>query len=819
LFLLDRDGGVVWLNDAARDLVGVEAAGRPINELFEPAEGAAAGIAPQNGAWRGDLIAQGAVGPVEVDARVTPLAGGPADPAALLVAIDVTVQRRDERRRRAERAVTAALAQAEDFDSVATAVLAALGSAFGLAFGAAWIVGGEHDPHLRCVEVWCSPEQEAAAFAEVSRESVFTPGVGLPGIVYEQGRPVWIADFPDDERFPRRGAAAEAGLHAAFGFPIVFGGQVNGVIEFFAPQIREPDTDLLASVMGIGTELGQYLERRQAQSRAREEEVRRAAVLDAALDAIISIDDDGCVLDWNPAAERTFGWTRAEVAGRRLSELVIPPDVRPLHEAGLRRYLATGESRILNTRIELDALRRNGNVFPVELTLGRVDLPSGGAFTAHVRDISTRRRDEQRAAFLSETADLLVATALDPAQRLRALADMVVPRLADWCVIDLVGNSGLENIALIHRNADRVEIARRLRDAPDWEREKGVVATVIETGQPVLMAEITDEQLQASSRPGDYLEDLRRLDLRSAVIVPLIAGGRTIGALTMVLSESDRRFDATDLAFVEDVARRAALAVDNAELYQREQHIASTLQNSLLPASLPDMDGAEVAALYQPAGAGNEVGGDFYDIWQISPGEFGVAIGDVAGRGPAAAALTALMRHIVYATSLHEPSPAVALRTLNEAVWRRTDRSRFCTICLMRLLRTDSGWHVTMSSGGHPLPVIRHASGDVSELGRPGMLVGVAELIEVFEDETDLGPDDTLVAWTDGIVEQRVDGELFGEQRLRDVIAGWSPSSGSAELIERVIGALETFGGVGAKEDDRALLIVRATGERTSETA
>jgi PAS domain S-box-containing protein len=810
LFLLDAGGGIVWLNDAARELVGDDADGRRITELLEPVDGAPGDIGFQDGAWRGDMIARGPRGAVEVDARVLPLAGGPADPAALLVAVDITVQRRDERRRRAERAVTIALAEVEEFDSVAEPILAALGEALDLAFGAAWIVDGDDEPKLRCVAVWRSPERDDTVFEEETRRSVFTSGVGLPGIVYERAQPVWIADFPDDERFPRRHTAADAGLHAAFGFPILFGGRVRGVVEFFSPEIREPDADLLASVRGIGAELGQYLERRQAQSQVREAEARRAAVLDVALDAIISIDDEGHVLDWNPAAERTFGWSRDEVAGRRLSELIIPPRDRPAHEAGLRRYLETGESRILNSRVELEALRRSGSLFPVELTLGRVDLPSGGAFTAHIRDISTRRRDEQRAVFLAETADLLIATALDPVQRLRALAEMVVPRLADWCVIDLIGEDGLKNVALIHRDPNRVEIAQRLRGAPDWERERGIVATVVETGRPVLMEEITDEVLQAAAPAGQYLDDLRRLQLRSAVIVPLIARGRTIGALTMVLSESDRRFDATDLAFVEDVARRAALAVDNAELYQREQHIASTLQNSLLPASLPDMDGAEVAALYQPAGAGNEVGGDFYDLWQIGPGEFSVAVGDVAGRGPAAAALTALMRHVIYATSLHEPSPAAALRTLNEAVWRRTDRTRFCTVCLIRLRRTQAGWHVTLSSGGHPLPVIRRASGEVTELGRPGTLVGVAETINAFEDETDLGPDDTIVVWTDGVVEQRVNGELFGEGRLRDVIAAWSPRSGSAQLIEDVLESLERFGGGAGKEDDRALLIVRA---------
>jgi PAS domain S-box-containing protein len=810
LFLLDDDGGVVWLNDAARELVGDDADGRRITELLQPADGAPADLAFQDGAWRGDMIARGGHGSVELDARVLPLPGGRGDPAAMLLAVDITVQRRDERRRRAERAVTIALSEVEEFDSVAKPILAALGEALNLAFGAAWIVDGDDEPRLRCVEVWCSPDRESTPFAAVTRESVFTPGVGLPGIVYERGRPVWIADFADDEHFPRRGAAADAGLHSAFGFPIVFGGRVRGVIEFFSPQIREPDADLLASVVGIGAELGQYLERRQAQSRVREEAARRAAVLDVALDAIISMDDDGCVLDWNPAAERTFGWSSEEVAGRRLSELIIPPRDRPRHEAGLRRYLETGESRVLNTRIELEALRRNGSLFPVELTLGRVDLPSGGAFTAHIRDISSRRLEEQRAEFMAETGDLLIATALDPVQRLRALAEMVVPRLADWCVIDLVGEDGLENVALIHRDPNRVEIARRLRDAPDWEREKGVVATVVETGRPVLMEEITDEILAAAAPPGPYVDDLRKLELRSAVSVPLIAGGRTIGALTMVLSGLDRRFDSGDVAFVEDVARRAALAVDNAVLYQREQHIASTLQNSLLPASLPDIDGAEVAALYQPAGAGNEVGGDFYDIWQIGPGDFGVAVGDVAGRGPAAAALTALMRHVVYATSLHEPSPAAALRTLNEAVWRRTDRNRFCTVCLMRLRRTDAGWRVTMSSGGHPLPMIRRASGKVIEFGRPGTLIGVAETIDVADEETDLRPDDTVVVWTDGIVEQRVDGELYGEERLRDVIAAWAPASGSAELIEDVLESLESFSGGGGKEDDRALLIVRA---------
>ena len=180
--------------------------------------------------------------------------------------------------------------------------------------------------------------------------------------------------------------------------------------------------------------------------------------------------------------------------------------------------------------------------------------------------------------------------------------------------------------------------------------------------------------------------------------MPLVARGRILGAATFFYGMSGRRYGADDLVLAEELAGRAAVAIDNARLYRGQKEIAHTLQQSLLPPELPTIPGIELAACYLPAGEGIEVGGDFYDVFETLDHAWAVVLGDVTGKGPAAAALTALARYTVRAVAMDERQPSRILASLNDAILRQRPGERFITVALLRLEPSDYGAHLTLSS-------------------------------------------------------------------------------------------------------------------------
>jgi serine phosphatase RsbU (regulator of sigma subunit) len=274
--------------------------------------------------------------------------------------------------------------------------------------------------------------------------------------------------------------------------------------------------------------------------------------------------------------------------------------------------------------------------------------------------------------------------------------------------------------------------------------------------------------------------------------------------------DSDRRFDRADLALVEDLGRRAALAIDNARLFADRSRVARTLQQSLLPHALPDIPGVEVGAAYRPAGGGSDVGGDFYDVFEIAGGSWVCVMGDVCGKGADAAALTGLVRYTVRATAMRERDPATVLTLLNEAVLRQTSDYRFATVLCGRLDADAGAVRFTLACGGHPLPLLVPAEGRARAVGTPGSLIGALPEIVVRDEVVRLEPGDTVVLFTDGVTEERrVSGEAFGEDgllRVLDATRG-RPAAEIAASVERAV--LE----FSAEEprDDIAVLVLRVT--------
>jgi PAS domain S-box-containing protein len=314
---------------------------------------------------------------------------------------------------RIEQEVARAVSSAADAADAYARALEAIAATLGWDVAAAWEESGRATV-LHCTALWAAPGVDAA-FLELTRAIVLAPGEGLPGAVWASGQAQWVADASSDERLPRREAAAAAGLHAAVGFPVRSDRGVVGVIEGFASAAQPPGSELLDRLEVVGAQLGQLIERRRAELSSDAVERRHRATLDASLDCVIAMDHRGAVIEFNPAAERTFGYSGAEAVGREMADLIVPPDLRERHRSGLRRYLETDEPTLLDRRIEIEAMRRDGTRFPVELTITRIDVPGDPVFTGHLRDITERLRVERE---LRESRARLVHASDDARRRI-----------------------------------------------------------------------------------------------------------------------------------------------------------------------------------------------------------------------------------------------------------------------------------------------------------------------------------------------------------------------------------------------------------------
>jgi serine phosphatase RsbU (regulator of sigma subunit) len=329
-------------------------------------------------------------------------------------------------------------------------------------------------------------------------------------------------------------------------------------------------------------------------------------------------------------------------------------------------------------------------------------------------------------------------------------------------------------------------------------------AAVIRTGRSELVADIPDEALVASISDPDQLAMLRTIGLRSLIVVPIVAAGRTLGALSLVSAESRRAFGEADLAIAEELGRRAGTAVENARLYQERTHIARTLQTGLLPPRLPAIPGWASAALYRPAGEENWVGGDFYDAFEIRDGWM-LVVGDVVGRGPEAAALTAVSRYTLRATGRLLGSPVAALEQLNRELLERPGTA-LCTVASVMLHEVEGGGaQVDVVSAGHPQPLLVR-DGVAQPIEAAGALLGAFDDERWEETTVDVAPGDILVLYTDGVLDARGPDGRFGEERLRAVLSGQRTADDAVGAIDAALSAFQT-----GEDDDTAVLAVQRT--------
>lgn len=407
-----------------------------------------------------------------------------------------------------------------------------------------------------------------------------------------------------------------------------------------------------------------------------------------------------------------------------------------------------------------------------------------------IEDVTEEHEAALRERFLAEAGQAL-ASSLAYEETLQRVVALAVPDFADWCAIALPDDRGtLQQVALAHVDPARAEPGPALLGT----------RAVMHGGLPRLMADVTQEHL-ADADDGEQRRRLRTLGARSAIVAPMLSGGRPFGAVTYVYADSGRRYGARDLPFAMELATRAATAIENARLYTQLADVADTLQASLLPEELPEVDGWRFAADYRPGERGSEVGGDFYDVFEVEGGHL-VLLGDVTGKGVTAASLTALVRYTARTAASFDPCPTRVLAHVNHALRQRPRLSPVTMVCA--LLEED---RLTVAVGGHPLPLLKPGTGASCErVGAVGMLLGVVHDYEGAQDVTvTLAPGDAVVLYTDGVPDTPGADGRFGDERLAAAVDAAPPG---AEAVLRAVSAAVDDYASGTGLDDRAMLVL-----------
>ena len=420
-----------------------------------------------------------------------------------------------------------------------------------------------------------------------------------------------------------------------------------------------------------------------------------------------------------------------------------------------------------------------------------------------IEDVTQVKRAELAQRLLAEAGEVL-ASSLNYQRTLQRIAELAVPELADWCAVSMPDGQGLiRQVAVAHVDPQKTAFAQDIGERyPEPEDTPAGVAAVIRDGRAQVVNEISPEMIAETARDPEHLELIRRLGLRAAAILPMRSGGRTIGALTLVSAESGRTFGAADVELAQELARRAAGAVERARLYTERSHIARTLQRGLLPPRLPNMPGWASATLYRAAGRENWVGGDFYDAFPVEDGWM-LVVGDVAGHGPEAAALTAQARYTLRTAAMLTASPLAALDQLNRELVTREPGMALCTAACVLLREAGGQGRAQVVCAGHPLPLVLRG-GRVEAIGHFGPMLGA------WTDKTwtpvDVPIDEgaTLVLYTDGVVDAEGADDRFGDQRLEAALAGARNAEDAVGRVDRALSAFE----VGEQADDTAVLAV-----------
>jgi PAS domain S-box-containing protein len=436
------------------------------------------------------------------------------------------------------------------------------------------------------------------------------------------------------------------------------------------------------------------------------------------------------------------------------------------------RQLPRGEQ----VRIALDA---TGNELWAVISSEPINAPDGSLLYAvtTVEDVTALKQSERTQQLLARAGELLGAST-DYGEMVQAVALVAVPQFADWCSVNVPDEDGVpQQVAASHSDPEKAALARRLSTRyPAPAPESVPPPEVIDGGSD------------------------------SVIAVPMTAGAKIVGVLVFGNGPGSRSFNQSDLTVAVEIARRAGIAVENARLAGEQADVARVLQRGLRPARLPEMRGFEVATMYRPAGEVNEVGGDFYEAFEVDGGWM-LAIGDVMGRGAAAASMTALARYTVRTAGVLTGDPRAAALMLDQSLKQATDLSLCSGILLVLPDSDDDPALASLLVAGHPLPFLVRGS-EVEPVGQPGPLLGAPDEPQWEVTPLELARGDQLVLYTDGVTEARGQRDRFGEERLR---ANLSTVTDPSQTVAKIESALDSFL-VGPPQDDAAMLVVLRPG-------
>lgn len=501
----------------------------------------------------------------------------------------------------------------------------------------------------------------------------------------------------------------------------------------------------------------------------------------------------------------------------------VPGAVPLLNGTGMRSVVTVPlkvEGRLtgsLGVAAEAPARYSNEEALRLQFAADRIAL---AVESARLGELERLRRGSL--SFLVEASDLLAGT-LDRDQTLALMAQMTVPTLATWCAVYTIADQASEPYLsyVLHEDEELIDgIKSLLSKVPPPDPVPTPGARVWTAPGEVAHQAALRSSMRSLGLSGSPTRQVTpgigpTLATASAVggetvVLPLVARNRVIGMLTLG-KPTDEHFRQEILELAEDLSRRAALALDNARLYSERTAISQSLQRSLLPPGLPEIAGVEVDVIYRAAGEGNEVGGDFYDVFPIRDGAYGFAIGDVCGTGPNAAAVTGLARHALRLLAREGLSGPAVLERLNSAILDEGARSRFLTLLYGELRpQEDGSAELKVVCAGHPLPLRLRQDGSVEPAAEPQPLLGVIEDLELYEQTVTLDPGDVLLCVTDGVTERREGARMLGDDGLADVLTTCTGLTAGA-VAARIMRAVERFAS-DAPSDDMAILAMRVPG-------
>ena len=578
IITMDHEGKVVEFNPAAENTFGYnreQVIGQELCQFIIPLslrerhrKGMAHYLATGEGPVLGRRIeipalrADGTEFPVELAITRIPTDGPPLFTAYLR---DITEQKRAEQHRNVRLAVTQTLSEASGLEMGASGILRSVCENLGWDMGFLWIVNDKAD-RLVCRASWDKQHGAMNEFASASCSRTFGKGEGLPGRVWASSKPAWILDIAKDANFPRLAPAVIYGLHSAFACPIVVGDQTLGVIEFFTQRIRDADANLLETMGTVAGNVGQFIERNAAEEALRESEQRFRQLADAMPQIVWTARPDGSI-DYLNHRWTEFTGLPDTVGNGGWGQILHPDETLPANE----RWAASVRS---GTPFEMEMRLLEGRQHTYRWHLIRtvaVHDESGKVvrWFGTSTDIDEQKRAEESSRYLA-TVSAALASVVDYESILQKVANLAVPHFADWSAVDVSNDDGsLRRLAVAHQHADRIGLAHDLvRENPlDPETASGVFA-VIRSRRPELVSEISDKPLVQGAEDERHQRLFRSLGLKSYICVPLIASGNALGALTFATAESGRRYNDADLALAMDLAHRAAVAIENTQLYQ-----------------------------------------------------------------------------------------------------------------------------------------------------------------------------------------------------------------------------------------------------------